>query len=385
MQKIFGLATTFVLVRIFTQETYGEYNFVISILGLLTVTALPSIDDAVMQSVARKFLGTYNASLKIKFLSSLLGTLALILLSALYYFQTNFDLSIAFIVASFLFPFAYGLTQWRGFFLGIRKFKHLNFFESLAAIIVSAAIISSVLLIKSSIFIAIGALLLVKSMQNIFISIKIYNDNKTIELKVEEGSIKYGLKTSIVSLASQLSMTIDKILLFTFISPASLAIYSVSEKLPELVKGLVKNLATALAPRFAKQKEYTKKIDFYLKVISLLLFLSLIVFSFTLLPFFITLIFGEQYESAIPYSQAMMCIVAVANMAPLKGRFFKSKLDEKSMRDFLLYTSLVRIISSVCLVPFFGLHGAIASYFIGRVTTNMAVHIIMNKRYPVKA
>lgn len=383
VQKAFGLITTYILVRALSTTAYGEYNFILTIVSLVVVASLPSIDNAVLQSVSRGHLGTYRASLKTKFLSSLIGGAILFVFSGWFYYQKSFEISYGFLIVGILFPFAYGFTQWKRLKIGQGNFSIVTKSDGMAIIITSSLIIVAVSYISDNILVPLFIVLLVKAIFDIVFSTFTYRDVKN-DKRIEKGSISYGIKSSIFSILGTTALTIDKIMIFFFLSPASLAIYVAAEKLPELVKTLIKSLAAALAPRFAKQEHYTARIDNALKIFSFTTFIVLIIFSFTLLPSLILLIFGEAYSESIPYGQALMCITALGNIAPLKGRFFKSKLDEKSMKEFTINTSIVRILASVICIPLWGLNGAVVSFLIARLTTNIAVYIIMKKRYPIQ-
>jgi O-antigen/teichoic acid export membrane protein len=383
LQKTFGLLTTFVLVRALSTTAYGEYNFILTIISLTVVTSLPALGNAILQSVSRGYLGTYKASVKVKFLSSLIGSAFLLGFTVWFFIKGNSELSYGFMIAAFIFPFAYGFTQWRRFKIGQGNFSIVTKTDGISVIITSILIVMAVSYVPNNILIPLLILLLVKAIFDVVFSIFIYKSIKG-DSEVEKGSIDYGIKSSLFSILGTTALTIDKIMIFFFLSPASLAIYVAAEKIPELVKTLIKSLAAALAPRFAKHKHYTAKVDNALTIFSFITFIVLVIFAFTLMPSIILLIFGEAYVDAIPYGQALMCITAIGNIAPLKGRFFKSKLDEKSMKEFTVSTSLVRIIASIIFIPLWGLNGAVLSFLIAKLSTNLAVYIIMKKRYPIQ-
>jgi len=62
-----GLVITYFLVRALSQESFGEYNFLLSLIGLLSIFTLPGLNEAIMQSVARGKVGTYRAALPLGF------------------------------------------------------------------------------------------------------------------------------------------------------------------------------------------------------------------------------------------------------------------------------------------------------------------------------
>ena len=186
---------------------------------------------------------------------------------------------------------------------------------------------------------------------------------------VETGSIQYGIKTTLYSSLNIIANHIDKLLIYGFFSPASLALYFAAERMSELTKSIGQNLAAVLAPRFAKTESYTDRLDRILNFFSIGLGASIIIFAFTILPRIMDILFGENYIEAIPYAQALLCTLAIGNHASLRNRFVNSKLDEKSNRDITILMSLIRICASAVFVPIFGILGAVVATLIYRIST----------------
>jgi O-antigen/teichoic acid export membrane protein len=94
-------------------------------------------------------------------------------------------------------------------------------------------------------------------------------------------------------------------------------------------------------------------------------------------------LFSDNYADAIPYAQALLCSVTIGNMATLRFRFIRSKIDTKSHRTVLISTSLARILTSLILIPLFGVAGAVASAFLYRIYMTVVVNIMIKKNYPL--
>ena len=69
-QKFISFAVIYFLVRALTPEQYGEYNFILTLIGFSTITALPGLQESVTQSTARGFMGTYRKAQPIAFIFS---------------------------------------------------------------------------------------------------------------------------------------------------------------------------------------------------------------------------------------------------------------------------------------------------------------------------
>ena len=123
VQRLLGLATTYFVVRVLSQEGFGSYQFVLSIVGIVAIFGMPGINNAVMQSVARGYRGTYRASIRPSLLGSLIGVAVLAVIACWYLFANGGGTAEAIIIALLLFPVAYGLTQWKGLRTGLEDFS----------------------------------------------------------------------------------------------------------------------------------------------------------------------------------------------------------------------------------------------------------------------
>lgn len=383
LQRLLGLVTTYFVVRVLSQESFGNYQFVLSAIGVVSILAMPGLNNAVMQSVARGKRGTYRASIRPAFLGSLAGGVVLVCIGSWYYFVSHNGLSSSFFVATLVFPFAYGLTQWKGLRSGLEDFVGVVKLEGAASIATSLLLVGAVLYVTGSFVVLVVIILAVQAVLNVLATRSSLGRVKRDE-PVEKGSIRYGLVTTGFMVLGHVALYVDKLLIYAFMTPASLAIFVAAERLPELVKGVVKNVGAALAPRFARHTHYTRRVDRAIKAFSIIAGAAIVVFAFTLLPWLLVMIFGEDYRESIPYAQALMCSVALVSSLPLKTRFIKSQQDSASFRDTSTIMAVIRIAASSALIPFFGLKGAVISAILSRIGNIVTVHYVMKKRYPVK-
>lgn len=380
LQRIFGLAMVFVLVRSLDQSQFGDYQFILSLVGILTIFSLPGLTNAVMQSSAREMMGTYRASLKLSLLYSLLGSLILFGIGTWYLFFKENDLYLAFYISSIFFPLAHSLKNWKAVIMGKENFSSILVIEGLFTFVTTCLIIGISLVKPGVVTWPLLIVLAVPSIKNLICTgylLKKINHGAPIE----EGSLSYGMKTTLYSSFNIIANHLDKLLIYFFISPTSLAIYFVAERMSELTKSIGQNLAAVLAPRFAKMENYTARVDKVLDIFSIGLGVAIIIFALTVLPWVMGMLFGEKYNEAIPFAQVLLCSVVIGNYASLKNRFINSKLDGKSNRDITMWSSLIRIASSAFLVPFYGIWGAVAAAFIYRIFLAIIVTHIIKARY----
>jgi O-antigen/teichoic acid export membrane protein len=379
-RKVLGLATTYFLVRALSQESFGEYSFLLSVIGFSSLFALPGLNNAIVQSVARGKPGVYRAALPIAFFSSFLGSFVLIGFGVWYANHDNNVLASSFFLASAIFPFAHGLSQWGTLKAGKEDFESIVKLKSLGYFLTSILIIWGIHLFPGNILVPLGIILIIQAILNLALT---YTSLRQVgkDQLLEKDIIPYGLKTSLWGGIGLAAKYIDKFLIFYFLSPAALAIYVAAERFPSLFNNLIKNLSVALAPRFAKHDYFTERLNRLMKYFSYCVVVAVLVFAFSLLPWLVVFIFGESYSEAVPYAQALVCTVAIGGALPLRVRFIKSKLDNKSFKEIVIARSVTRIVSNLILIPTLGLKGAVITVFLSRIINSITVHRIFVKRY----
>jgi O-antigen/teichoic acid export membrane protein len=383
VQRLLGLVTTYFVVRVLSQDGFGNYQYVLSVIGVVSIFGMPGINNAVMQSVARGYRGTYRVSIRPAVLGSLVGSLVLLCVGCWYYFVRGSELGASFFLATLVFPFAYGLTQWKGLRSGLEDFAGVVKLNGAAAIVTSLLVMGTVLYVTDVFAVLVVIILVVQSILNVLATRASFRHVRRDE-QVEDGSIRYGLITTAYMVFGHVALYVDKLLIYAFLTPASLAIFVAAERLPELVKGLIKNIGAALAPRFARHRHYTRRVERAFTAFSIVAGIAIVAFAFTLLPWMLVFIFGDDYRESIPYAQVLMCSVAISSSVPLRGRWVKSQQDAASFRDVNALIAICRIVASASLIPFFGIKGAVISAVLARIGSVAVIYIVMKKRYPVK-
>lgn len=383
VQILMGLASTYFVVRALSKESFGEYHFILACTGTLTVFSLSGLNNAVMQSIARGFQGSYRKAVPVSFFSCLIGSVFLGGIALWQFSHGQKELALGFIFAMILFPFVHGLTHWKNFHTGRENFRDFFIHNSLGTFVMYSLVIAAVLIKPGTLLAPLLFALLVPAMQNLLLTILIYK-KVPVDSPVEEGSISYGLKTSFYSAFNIIALNIDKLLLFFFLSPAALATYVAASRISDLFKTFVQDTGAALAPKFAKSDTYTKKLDFYLKFFVFLYGAAIVAFAFTILPWLIILLFGNNYADSIPYAQALMCSVAIGNIGMLRFRFIRSKIDPDSYRNITMYSAIAHIAVSCVLIPWLGITGAVISVFLHRIITTLVVNATIQSRYPIQ-
>ncbi len=381
VQMGLGFAATFFLARCLSVDQYGQYNFVIGAIGVLSVFSLTEMNNAVMQSVARGYYGTYKSAILKTFQFSTIASVILWGMSAYYcLIKGDLYLALGLLIAGACFPFYRGLIQWKSLRVAEHKFKELARIEGMNSITTNVAIVVAVLWVPEHLLPPLLCFLIIPACRNVLTTL-IDIRNIPQESKSESGSMEYGLKSSLIGSLSQLSVDLDRIILFFFLSPAAVAMFSAADRISDIFKSLTQDLAGVMAPKLARQQEYSSNLDKLFMLYSLVLGVGLILFCFTLLPQVFVIIFTEKYTEAIPYAQALLCSNVIGNFAILRFRYVRSQMDIKNYKNVTIGAAIVRILSLLILVPFFGVWGAIAATFIYRITTSVLINNLIKRDY----
>lgn len=383
-QIILGLVTTYFLARALTIEQYGEYQFILNVIGILTVSTLTEFNNTLMQSIARGYTGSFRRLFPYPLIGSLGGSCALVLFALWYGLRHDHqDMMICFLIAAFFFPLMHGLTLWRGLRIGEKNFS------GFAKIEMTGMLLSQLSIIAITQFYGgqyIGVLLAFMGFPALINLIMLWRIKHllTDKNRAEDRVVKHGTQSSLYVSLSTASIYFDKLLLFFFLPPSSLALFTAADRFADLLRTGVQDVATALAPKFAESESYSSRLHKFFKIFYVLFGIILMIFAFTLLPWIIVLIYGEAYKEAIPYAQILVFSVALGNLASMQFRYIRSKLDTSNFRNIMIGTSLIKIILSITLIPFFGLEGAVLSAVLYRIVLSGTINYVIQKDYKTR-
>ena len=382
VQLAAGIGSTYVMAHLLSKDSFGQYHFIINWVGLLTLFAMKGLNESVMQSVARGFPGTFRHAVPVSLRWSLLGSIALAAIGLWYLFQDKTPMAAGFFASALIFPLTHGLTQWKAVRTGREYFIGLLRADGSVAIVMNLLMIVSMFLVPQSYFWPLVMLLLIPAVQNVILTMTALRRIDP-QAPAEDGSIAYGVKTNFYSAFNIVAKHIDKLLLFFFLSPAALATFIAADRVADLLRNFVSDLAAVLAPRFARMDRYTANLDRVMTLFSIAYGAAIIVFAFTLMPWLLVFIFGDSYGDAVPYAQALLVAVAIGNSAALRFRFIRSQMDTEGFRNITVYTSVLRILTSLVFIPLWGIAGAVISTIIFRILTAAVVGFVLRKGYAV--
>ncbi|NIH20594.1 oligosaccharide flippase family protein [Morganella morganii] len=251
------------------------------------------------------------------------------------------------IIGLIILSFAFQI-QW--FFLGIEKMKSITILASISKVSYFIFIFIFVPFFKN-----INSILFCTLVSNFITTLLYFKFTKKegyslvkISLIDIKNSFKDSFSFFISRLAVNLSTTSNGIIIGTFISPYSAAIYGVAEKIYNAAISLVVPLSNAMYPYMARNKNHT----LFMKIVILLFFLSIIgaFIGYIISPWFFINIFGEEYKPSIYIFNYFLVMIPINTISILYGYSAFSIIDKPYIPNYtVVISSMIYILLIIIL------------------------------------
>lgn len=297
------------------QTVYGVYRYVTSLAATLAAFSLTGVGTAVTQSVARGFENVIRSAFWMNVRWSAL-LIAISLVGSIYYLiQGNTTLSISLLFIGSFSPFLSSAHIATYYANGKKDFTRLSIYNIAKGVVPAIALIAT-LFVTQNILIIIFVYFLANTTIALLTyrdSIRFYKPNTTDD----PGILDYSKKLSLLGMLSTLTAQADKILIFTSIGAAELAIYSIAMAFPEQIKSALRNLNFLMIPKFA-ERDPEQNLELRGKIFKLsLLLIGITVLYVIAAPLLYQLFFPTYADDAVQLSQIFsLSILAAIAMIP---------------------------------------------------------------------
>ena len=338
--------------RLSSQNLYGQYIFVISIVSFLSLITMPGIRTTIFRSVSKGNDSFYLDATKFSVRWSLLGIPSLILLGLYFFHIKSPVVGASIMIASIFFPLVYSLQSWKNLLKAKEKFGSFFLYES--SISISKALIIIGLLITGS----KNLLLIMVAYFTIIAFFNSYYFLKSLKYISRDGSkIKWkrdSYEYTLLNFTSHSFKRIDRILIGLFLPFSQVAIYNIAIKVSDTLFKFTKSSIEAVLPGFFNEEYGFSK--FY--AVFLLLFLVPI----TLFPFVeypILFLYTEKYSESVFLAQVYLFAVPFYFLAYVSTQaLIKESLNKEAYTARIL-SIIFFIISSIILIPNLGILGGV--------------------------
>ncbi len=367
-EQLVSTAAAFLLAIAFANlldpATYGNYKYILSLVGILGIFTLTEMKTAVTQSVARGLEGSFYVGFKTKLKWGALGSLAAMGLAGYYWLQGNELLPIPLLISAVFLPLMHASGIYGNFLAGRKLFKVQTKYNIPNQIISVGAMIIALFLTKN-LFWLIAVYLISRTSLNYFFYVltKIkFQPNK----KEDSKTLSYGKHLSFVNVIGRVTIYLDRLLIFHYLGAAEVAIYSFALAPPTQLRDLFSKIPTLALPKLVRHSFKEINALLHKRLVKLFLIGSCVALIYILLAPYLFKIFFPKYLDSIFFSQLFAITIALVAPISLLSAAKQSKLTyyPKSWLYWGIIPHIVLIIALFFLIKPYGLTGVVMSRII---------------------
>lgn len=368
---ILFLITNVILARMLGVEKFGTWSFFLSIMTSIFFISYFGINGS-----TRRFVAKYNetdslknvllSSIKLRFfLSSIFTFIFLFTYKYIAFFLNKPELESLFLYGIPLIFLSGFVDFFKSVFMGLYRIKYV-FFVNICEFGFKFILVILFLLFSNTLASVISSFtvsLLITSLLGIYLFyFNFYKDLKKDNRQFTKQILNYSLPLIWLNIGFIALTEIDTIMIGIFSTLEEVGIYAVAKqiflKLPHISLAIV----MGAMPIFAKlnnsnKKELKRKLYNILKLNSIIFIVITIIIVF-LSPFFIPLIFGEEYIRSVLSLQILSFFLFGFTNSIIFG-FFLDYVGRAKLRAInITITIIINIVLNILLIPKYGATGA---------------------------
>lgn len=362
VNSVLSLVLLIAFANLISKETYGIYKYILSLAHSLSFLTLTGMNMAVKQAVAagREEVLPYAVKKQLKWnLLFLLGASAL---GSYYIFKGNHLFGASIFILGATYPLYAAFSTYGIYLSGKKQFKRNAVYGILGGAFYFVSMLAALFLTKN-----IMVLIAVYGISNLLPATFFYwlvlrsEKFKEAALKHEKEVFRYGGHLTFVNVFSTISQNMDKILVFQFLGPVSLAVYSIASVIPERISGFMKNFMTIIFPKLSERTIEEIRPVFYKRVFQSMAVGGAAALVFIVSAPFIFKIFFPQYLDSLFYARLLSLSFVFLGPANYVGNVFYAKKMIKTIYYSSITANILRMVLFVVLGWYFGIMGMIAA------------------------
>ena len=357
----FGVSIAFA--NLLPQETFGQYKYVFSFIGILSLATLPGMGKSITRAVALGYDATPQIAIRIKIFWGTLGSLLSTGIGVYYYTQGNLTLALSFIVVALFLPFVDTFHIFNSILTGKRFFKVSILYE-IAVQATYGGIIVLTLFLTNNLVLILGSYFFTFTITR-YIAYRIASSTYITSERTDFSALSYGKHLSAMRILDTLAGTLDSILLWHFVGAVPVAIYSFSKAIPNQLQAILENVVTIAFPKFARRKIQKIRQTLKRRLLGMMTIILCVVTGYIFAAPHIFGFFFPQYVEAIFPSQ-IFALSLLFFPKKILGSILSAHAKTKKLYIYSTISPIVNLALVFVLVPLYGVMGAISAELIAR-------------------
>jgi O-antigen/teichoic acid export membrane protein len=356
------------------KEVYGSYKYILSFFGIASLAALPGVNTVLSRAVAKGKEGVLFLAEKEKLKWSILGVLFLLGVAVYYFVKGNMVLGSGFLVAGLFLPVRRISELFPFVWQGRKDFKTQNILEAVGYVIPAIALTATLLLTENLVYILLaffGSYSFVRGL------IYLRTRRTITKNEVDQDTISFGKHLTLIQALLQAVNQLDKIILWHFAGPISVATLAFAQMPIGQLKALIPIQQLAL-PKLSNRKpqEFRELLLPKFKIMILVL-VPVTTAIILLAPFVFGLLF-PVYSASVPLFQ-VLCLGLLLMPFTLLNTSLITELRKKELYITRTISPLVKLVLYITLTPVLGVWGIVYAILAGQVVDAVLVYYFFMK------
>lgn len=359
-----------VFAHLLPKETYGLYQYLLSLFAIVTAVTLTGMNTAVTRAVAQGHDGILKHSVRIQLVYGIVPTLLGGCIALYYAVAGNYTIAIGALIISVLAPLLYTFNTYNAFLTGKKDFKRNGIFGLVGNVLYYGALVLAVVL-GAPVLVLLFVNLAVQVITHVFfyfLTLRIYKPAEG----TDHTAIRYSFHLSAMNFISAIASQLDNIFAFHFLGPVALATYSFATAIPDRLGSIsFRFLGNAALPRFATRTALDIRGKLLSKVLYGMGVASIAIVIYIAFAHWFFSIFFPTYMEAVPLSliYAGTVIFNAGAVLPLTALAATKKTGAMYINNTII--SIVQVGVPLLGIVFFGLWGLV----VGKVLSSALAFI----------
>jgi len=376
IQVASGLILAVAFANFLPKESFGTYQFILSMAGILSVFTLSGMGVAITRAVA---LGD-NGALRSGFRTKLAWNIGIAIASgavALYYFiNGNNELALGFLIVGAFSPFIEGFNLYQPFLIGKEYFKESVLLGAWRKPLPIVALITAMYFTRDPI-----VLILVHFSSHIISTGMLYwivVKKYWFPLTPSKKMTQYSMHLSVMGIAGRIAVNADKILIFHFLGAPAVASFVIAQLPVKYTHNAINILQSLTLPKLAKRDYQTLQKTLPRKV--LVLFLTTVILA-TIYIFTAPLVYPIIFSS-YPESIVLSQVLALSLLLLPRSTYAHALTAHEKTRELYVIRfgiPAVKITLLAILLPLYGIWGAVFALLISDVIAAILIRVLFSR------
>ena len=375
-----SLVLSIAFANMLSPESYGVYSTILSASSLLMIPVLMGMGTAVTRAVAQGMDGVLIEAIKTKLRWGVISVFMSLGICGYYLWQGNKILAFSFAVIAFFLPLMHTATLYDAYLVGKQRFKRSSQYQIIETLM-HLVVLTVILFFSTNLFLILAASFGVHTGIRCFFLVQIVKQDRLAHpgLIKDSNAISFGKHLSLLGAFGTVSKYADRLLVWHFLGPVQVAIYSFATLPITHISEFFQPLSTLAFSKFSQSSGDLLKKTIPKKMLIIFLFSIPIILVYILIAPFVYQWFFPQYIESIFFSQ-LFSLTLLLQGNRLFAPFFnsQSKIGVVYLMNFVI--PAVKLVSMFVLLPFYGILGMIFAQ-LGSLVFNLCFQMYLLKKH----